>query len=153
MSSLTKGLLTSDRDDWETPRDFFDALDAEFGFTLDPCSSDANAKCARHWTRADDGLSKDWSGERVFMNPPYGREIGRWVEKAATSGAEIVVGLLPARTDTAWFHDWVYGKAELRFLRGRLKFAQGGVQGQSAPFPSLLAIWRSPAACGADEER
>lgn len=151
--AVTKGLFTSERDDWETPRGFFDALDAEFGFTLDPCSSDANAKCARHWTRADDGLSKDWSGERVFMNPPYGREIGRWVEKAATSGAEVVVGLLPARTDTAWFHDWVYGRAELRFLRGRLKFAQGGVQGQSAPFPSLLAIWRFPAAGGADDER
>ena len=125
----------------ETPQAVFDELDAEFGFTLDPCSTDANAKCPRHYTRKDDGLSKDWSGERVFMNPPYGREIGSWVEKAATSDA-LVVGLLPARTDTRWFHDWVYGRAELRFVRGRLKFERGGAPGMSAPFPSMAAIWR-----------
>ena len=139
---INAGLFTSLKDDWETPRDVFDALNEEFSFTLDPCSTDENAKCPKHYTRGQDGLAQDWTGERVFMNPPYGREIAAWIEKAATSKA-LVVGLLPARTDTRYFHRWIYGKAELRFIKGRLKFERGGVPGQSAPFPSMVAIWHN----------
>lgn len=126
--------------EWATPQDFFDRLHAEFAFTLDPAATAENAKCAKFYSLADDGLSRSWAGERVFVNPPYGRGIGKWVEKAATCGAAVVVALLPARTDTRWFHDFIYGKAEIRFVRGRLKF--GGHE-NSAPFPSMVAIWRN----------
>lgn len=126
-------------DKWATPQDFFDALDSEFGFTLDPASTHENAKCKRHYTVEEDGLSQDWSGERVFVNPPYGRTIGLWVRKCATGGGAITVALLPARTDTRWWHDFIQGKAEVRFIRGRLKF---GGHKNSAPFPSVVVIWR-----------
>ena len=134
--------MTSSRDDWETPKALFDALDAEHHFTLDPCSTDANAKCAKHYTKADDGLTQSWGGEVVFCNPPYGRDIRKWVAKCHSEADRAqVVALLPARTDTAWFHDHVYGKADVRFLRGRLKFELGGVALQSAPFPSMIVRW------------
>jgi site-specific DNA-methyltransferase (adenine-specific) len=125
--------------EWATPQALFNSLNKEFNFTLDPCSTDENAKCTKHYTQKDDGLAQDWSGERVFMNPPYGRVIGEWVAKASTGGADIVVCLLPARTDTRWFHDFIYGKAEVRFIRGRVKFGDGK---QSAPFPSMIVIFR-----------
>ena len=125
-------------DNWATPQEFFDALDAEFGFTLDPAADDKNHKCSRYFTREQDGLKQDRGGQRVFRNPPYGREIGQWIEKAATSGAELCVMLLPARTDTRWFHNYIYGKAEIRFIRGRLKF---GNSKNSAPFPSMIVIF------------
>ena len=124
---------------WATPQDFFDELNKEFNFTLDPCSTHENAKCEKHYTVEDDGLSKDWTGETVFCNPPYGKEIGKWVKKCMESGGGIRVALLPARTDTRRFHDYVYGKAEIRFVKGRLKF--GGSK-NSAPFPSMVAIWK-----------
>ena len=132
---------------WETPQGLFDALDAEFHFTLDPCASSENAKCKTYFTAADDGLLRSWKGHRVFMNPPYGRDIGNWVVKAARvlhcSNSRIhpvlVVGLLPARTDTRWFHDYIYNKAEIRFLKGRIRFV--GAK-HSAPFPSMVVIWR-----------
>jgi len=126
-------------DEWATPQTLFDELDSEFQFTLDPCATPENAKCARFFTRAEDGLSRSWAGERVFCNPPYGREIAGWVKKLAEQRTAISVGLLPARTDTAWFHDYISGKAEVRFLRGRLKF--GGSK-KDAPFPSMVVIWR-----------
>ena len=126
--------------EWATPQDFFDKLNEEFHFDLDPCSTHENAKCFYHFTREDDGLSKEWSGHRVFCNPPYGREIGPWVAKCARGGADIAVALLPSRTDTRWFHDHIYGKAEIRFIKGRLKF--GGCK-DSAPFPSMVVIWRA----------
>lgn len=131
------------REDWTTPPAVFAELDAEFGFTLDPCSSDENALCVKHYTLADDGLRQRWAPERVYMNPPYGREVGKWVRKAhdeALLGA-LVVGLVPSRTDTAWWHDWIQDKAEVRFLRGRLKF--GGRRVNSAPFPSAVVVWRA----------
>ena len=131
--------FSSKTDLWSTPQDFFDKLDEEFGFTLDPCATPENAKCDKFYTREDDGLSKDWSGERVFMNPPYGREIGGWVKKASEADA-LVVCLVPARTDTRWWHDFVIGGgAEVRFIKGRLKF--GGAK-NSAPFPSAVVIFR-----------
>ena len=130
--------FSSATDDWQTPPAFFQKLHAVFGFTLDPCASPGNAKCAKFFTRAQDGLSQSWDGERVFMNPPYGREIGLWVKKASEADA-LVVCLLPARTDTRWWHDYVVGgDAQVIFLKGRLKFGDGS---GSAPFPSALVIF------------
>ena len=125
---------------WATPQAFFDELDKEFHFTLDPCASHENHKCAKYYTAEQDGLAQDWSGHRVFCNPPYGRKIGAWVKKChdeAQKGTKVVM-LIPARTDTSYFHDYIYHKAELRFIRGRLKF--GDAQ-QGAPFPSMLVIY------------
>ena len=146
MSRFTEAggaAYSSDRMDWETPQDLFDRLDGEYHFTLDPASSDGNAKCARHYTPAEDGLAQDWSGETVFCNPPYGRELPKWVAKAATEAGKpdtLVVLLVPARTDTRWFHDYLYHRASLTFLKGRLHFETGGVAGQPAPFPSMIAV-------------
>lgn len=126
------------RIDWETPQALFDELDAEFGFTLDVCATPENAKCWRFFTIQADGLKQDWAGFRCWMNPPYGREIGAWIRKAHDSKA-LVVGLIPARTDTAWWHDYIQDRAEVRFLRGRLKF---GTSNNSAPFPSAVVVWR-----------
>ena len=123
-----------------TPQDFFDRLDAEFGFDLDVCASPENAKCTIYFTKEDDGLSRDWTGV-VWLNPPYGREIGRWLRKANESvkdNGATVVCLVPARTDTNWWHEYVI-KHEVRFVRGRLKF---GNAKNSAPFPSAVVIMR-----------
>lgn len=134
--------FSSETDKWATPIDFFNTLDEEFHFTLDPCCLPSSAKCDNYYTEEDDGLSQPWHG-RVFMNPPYGRVIGHWIKKAsdevACGNAEIVVCLLPARTDTRWFHDYIYNKAETRFIKGRLKF--GGAK-NSAPFPSMVVIFK-----------
>ena len=131
--------FASRTDEWATPPDLFERLDREFRFTLDPCSTHENAKCRRHFTRAEDGLVQDWSREVVFMNPPYGREIGHWMRKAyesAQAGATVVC-LVPARTDTRWWHAYaVHGK--IIYFKGRLKF---GSAKSSAPFPSALVIF------------
>lgn len=126
--------------EWPTPDWLFELLDREFRFSLDPCSSDANARCARHFTRREDGLTQDWTRDVVFMNPPYGREIGQWMRKAfesAQAGATVVC-LVPARTDTAWWHTYAIC-GEIRFLRGRLKFGEAA---QGAPFPSAIVVFR-----------
>lgn len=131
---------SSGRDDWETPQAFFDRLDAEFGFTLDVCATDRTAKCSEYFTPEEDGLAQAWSGV-CWMNPPYGDEIPKWVEKAyteAVNGNVPVVCLIPSRTDTAWWHDYVMKATEIRFIRGRLKF--GGSK-DSAPFPSAIVIF------------
>jgi site-specific DNA-methyltransferase (adenine-specific) len=134
-------MFSSATPEWETPQDFFDTLNAEFHFTLDPCSTDENAKCEKHYTKEQDGLVQDWTGERVFCNPPYGREMPKWIEKCYRHklGGGIAVMLIPARTDTKAFHEYIYGKAEIRFIKGRLKF--GGSQ-NSAPFPSMVVVFR-----------
>ena len=130
--------FSSRSDDWATPQDFFDRLDAIFDFTLDPCADAKNAKCTRYFTRAQDGLAQSWGGERVYMNPPYGREIGEWVKKASEAKA-LVVCLLPARTDTRWWHDYVVsGGGQVFFLKGRLSFGEAEA---SAPFPSAVVIF------------
>lgn len=132
--------FSSKTDSWSTPQEFFDTLNAEFGFTLDPCATHENAKCEKYFTSTDDGLSECWDGERVFMNPPYGRAIKDWVKKAYESKA-LVVCLVPSRTDTRWWHDYVIGGgAEVRFIKGRLKF---GDAIHSAPFPSAVVIFRN----------
>ena len=133
-------MFSSQTDLWETPQDLFDKVNAEFGFTLDVCALPENAKCEKFYSPAEDGLSQPWTGV-CWCNPPYGRQIGKWVRKAFFSSVEgaTVVMLLPARTDTKWFHDYILHRAEVRVLKGRLKFG-GGIN--SAPFPSMLVIYR-----------
>lgn len=136
-------MFSSKTDLWATPQDFFNELDAEFHFTLDVCALPENAKCEQFFIPEIDGLSQPWKG-RVWCNPPYGREIGQWVRRAhlavASGGAEVVVMLLPARTDTQWFHDYIYHKAEIRFIKGRLKF---GNSKNPAPFPSMVVVFKN----------
>lgn len=145
MNMNNKGMFTSNTPEWSTPPQLFDELDKEFHFTLDVCATKENAKCKRYFTKEDDGLKQSWSATyqdwkrpMCWMNPPYGREIGKWVEKASHNQ---VVCLLPARTDTRWFHDYIYNKpkVEIRFIKGRLKF--GGSK-NSAPFPSMIVIFK-----------
>lgn len=131
---------SSKTDNWATPQSFFDRLNAEFNFTLDPCADKDNAKCTKYYTVDDNGLAQDWAGERVFMNPPYGRAISDWVRKAyeeSLKGA-LVVALIPARTDTRYWHKYVMRAKEIRLVKGRLKFGDGR---NSAPFPSAVVIW------------
>ena len=139
---MNDGLFTSDTPEWSTPQAFYDELHKEFKFTLDPCATKENAKCAKFFTVAEDGLKQSWGGERVFMNPPYGRVIGDWMKKAYEESGKgaLVVCLVPARTDTRWFHDyamkvWPHG---IRLIKGRLKF--GGCK-NSAPFPSAVIVF------------
>ena len=132
---MNEALLSSKTSEWSTPQDFFDRLDWKYHFTLDAAATAEKAKCERFFTAEDDGLTKNWGGQIVFCNPPYGREIGRWVRKGYEEAkAAVVVMLLPARTDTHWFHNYCV-KGNITFLRGRLKF--GGAK-NAAPFPSML---------------
>ena len=137
---INKALFTSKNCEWATPKSLFEELDKEFHFTLDPCATPENAKCKCFYTVEDDGLAQNWGGV-VFCNPPYGKEISRWVKKCyeeSQNGATVVL-LIPARTDTAYFHDFIYHRAkEIRFLRGRLHFNDSK---QSAPFPSMIVIF------------
>ena len=137
--TINKGLFTSNTDLWSTPQKFFDELNNEFHFTLDVCATEENAKCKRFFTKEDDGLSRSWSMENVWCNPPYGKEISNWVKQASEAKGGVVVMLLPARTDTRYFHDYIYNKSEIRFIKGRLKF---GDATNSAPFPSMVVIFR-----------
>lgn len=132
-------LFSSKTDDWSTPQEFYDVLNAEFNFTLDPCADDMNHKCDKYFTKVQNGLVQDWSGERVYCNPPYGKGIQEWVAKCANHDG-LAVMLIPARTDTKWFHQFVYNKpnVEVRFVKGRLKF---GNSKNSAPFPSMVVIF------------
>ena len=136
---MNEVMFSSNSNEWATPQWLFDELDKEFHFTLDPCATKENAKCKKFYTIIEDGLKQKWGGETVFCNPPYGREIGKWVKKSfeEKGNAKIVI-LIPARTDTQWFHNYIYGKAEIRFLKGRLKF---GDSKNSAPFPSMIVIF------------
>ena len=138
--SINTGLFTSVRPDWETPAELFALYNAEYHFTLDVCATPENAKCERFFTLDDDGLAQSWAGEMCWCNPPYGREVGAWVKKAAeeSAHAKLIVLLLPARTDTAWWHDYVAPFASVDFLRGRVCFVGGD---SSAPFPSAVAIY------------
>lgn len=139
-------LFSSDKNYWETPQDLFDKLDSEFHFTLDPCSTHENAKCEKHYTQEDDGLSKPWGGERVFCNPPYGRDLKKWVRKAYQSiwhPNTVVVMLIPARTDTSWFQEYILHRAEVRFLPGRVRFEINGEKRGASTFPSMVVVFRS----------
>jgi phage N-6-adenine-methyltransferase len=138
--AINPGMYSSASDDWSTPQQLFDLLNDEFHFTLDVCASPHNAKCATFFTREEDGLAQPWTG-RCWMNPPYGRQILLWVRKAYEESlcGTLVVGLLPARTDTAWWNDYCT-QGEIRFLRKRLRF--GGAR-SSAPFPTAIVIFRN----------
>jgi site-specific DNA-methyltransferase (adenine-specific) len=138
---ISKALTTSRSDEWATPQDIFNELNNEFHFNLDPCANESNYKCNYYFTKEQDGLIQNWGGHRVFCNPPYGRRVGLWVEKAYKESQKpdtLVVMLIPARTDTKWFHKFVYGKAEIRFIEGRLKY---GNARYNAPFPSMVIIF------------
>ena len=124
-------------EEWPTPQWLFDELNEEFDFDLDLCATASNRKCLYWYDKEQDGLKQDLRGWRVWCNPPYGRSIGKWVEKC--SKCDLAVMLLPARTDTKWFHEFIYKKAEIRFIKGRLKF---GDSKNSAPFPSMVVIFR-----------
>ena len=136
-------MFSSNDDSWETPPSLFNVLDMEFNFSLFPCCTKQTAKCKKFFTKEEDGLIQDWSKDIVFVNPPYGREIGKWVEKSyneAKKGAKVVM-LIPSRTDTKWFHDFIYNKAEIRFLKGRIRFLQNKKELNAAPFPTMLIIF------------
>lgn len=131
--------FSSETDVWYTPQDFFDELHAEYQFETDVCALPENAKCANFFTPEMDGLRQVWRGA-CWMNPPYGRAIGKWMAKAYWSAMQhgaTVVCLVPARTDTAWWHDYAM-QGEIRFIRGRLKF--GGSK-DNAPFPSAVVVF------------
>lgn len=140
---MDRNLFFSSKDHtWETPKDFFDKLNKEFNFSLDPCCSKLTAKCKNYYTEQDNGLLKNWGGHTVYMNPPYGREQIKWIKKAFEESLKentTVVCLIPARTDTKIWHEIIFPHAEIRFIKGRLKF--GGSK-SSAPFPSAIVIFR-----------
>lgn len=136
-------IFSHNHDEWETPQGFYNKLNDEFNFNLDPCSDGKNNKCTKFFTKQQNGLLQDWSGYRVFCNPPYS-EISKWVEKSYREGVKdntLVVLLIPVRTDTKYFHDFILNRSEIRFVKGRIKFVGGE---NSAPFPSMIVIFRGP---------
>lgn len=137
--ALNQGMFTSNTDQWATPQKVFDKLDAEFNFTIDVCADANNAKCFDYYDKEMDGLSQQWEG-RVWMNPPYGRSIYAWIEKMYNESkhCEICVCLIPARTDTKYWHNFAMKAKEIRFVVGRLKF---GDSDNSAPFPSAIVVF------------
>ena len=143
-----KAAFLSVSHDWRTPQALFDVLDEEFRFTLDAAASTENALCARYFTAEDDALQQPWTGS-VFCNPPYGRTIGDWVRWAyiqSRTNADVVVLLIPARTETSWWHMYAMQAAEIRFIRGRIRFHGGkkeNAQSHNATFPSCLVIFRA----------
>ena len=144
-STFPAVLFKSEKEDWATPPDVFAALDKEFGFQLDACASEWNKKCATYYDKADNALLQPWHPfGSVFLNPPYGRGMGVWIAKAraeAVKGATVVI-LIPSRTDTRWFHDYIYEQAEVRYLQGRLKFERPDGPRDAATFPSMVVIMR-----------
>jgi site-specific DNA-methyltransferase (adenine-specific) len=142
MNDNTIKVLFSSKDQSHaTPQDFFDKIDKEFNFDLDVCATSQSAKCSKFFTKEDDAFKQDWVGN-CWMNPPYGREIIHWMKKAweeHQKHGNTIVCLVPARTDTNWWHNYVEGKAKVRFIKGRLKF---GNATNSAPFPSVLVIYQ-----------
>lgn len=138
----TEVMFSSKSDEWSTPQDIYEKLDNEFHFNLDPCATIENHKCNTFFTQNDNGLSKNWGGYRAFVNPPYS-QIKQWVKKCweeSTKPNTIVVMLIPARTDTRYFHEYINHRSEVRFIKGRLKF---GDSNNSAPFPSMIVIFRA----------
>ena len=135
--AINSVLYSSESEVWETPKDLFDKLDAEFHFDIDVCALPSNAKCTTFFTPEQDGLTQKWEGV-CWMNPPYGRKIGAWMRKALEAKTTVVC-LVPARTDTKWWHDYAMKASEIRFVKGRLKF---GDSKNSAPFPSAIIVFR-----------
>ena len=145
-NSTTQLMFSSKSNEWATPQPFFDKLDEKFNFTLDPCATEKTAKCKKYYTAKDDGLSKSWEGETVFVNPPYGKELKHWVKKSyeeSRNANTTVVLLCPALTDTQYFHNYMMKASELHFIKGRLKFENDSKEKNSAPFPSVVAVFKS----------
>ena len=149
---MNRDLMFSNKNNaWCTPRDFYNKLNEEFNFTLDPCCMKKSALCETYFTPEEDGLKQSWKGHIVFVNPPYGRQIGKWVKKCYEESKKentTVVMLIPSRTDTRYFHNYIYHKAEIRFIKGRLKFIDMDFEGDEkdrkmspAPFPSMIVIF------------
>lgn len=137
-------MMSSKKMDWQTPKEFFDKLNKEFNFTLDPATDGANALCAKFFTETQDGLAQSWKGEVSYVNPPYGRALKNWVKKAYEETRDVgttVVMLIPSRTDTNYWHDYVMQASEIRFIRGRIKFG-GGDTADPAPFPSAVVVFK-----------
>lgn len=146
--SVPRVMFSSVTCDWSTPQGFYDMLNEEFHFTIDVCATQENTKCERFYSPDDNGLFKNWEGV-CWLNPPYGRDIGRWIGKAvaaARKGATVVC-LLPARTDTKWFHEYCMLSNDIRFIRGRLCFSSGSKTGR-APFPSMVVVFKNLIALG-----
>jgi phage N-6-adenine-methyltransferase len=143
LASKNNGRYNGNGREWKTPPDLFEKLDYEFDFTLDPCAQEGNLGIL-YYTEAENGLAQDWGVHHVFMNPPYGREVAAWTHKAreAAEQGALVVGLLPASTDLAWWHEDVVGHAEVRYLRGRVRFLTDGPYRASGFFASVVVIWR-----------
>lgn len=144
MKSRNNGRYNGNGREWQTPPEVFDPLNAEFDFTLDPCADTWNKKTRFFFDEHTNGLLQSWTGYRVFMNPPYGKEIYAWTAKAREEQDKgvLVVGLLPASTDLEWWHRDVIGYAEVRYIRGRVRFLTGGPYRASGFFPSVIVIWR-----------
>jgi site-specific DNA-methyltransferase (adenine-specific) len=137
-----KTMFSSKSAEWETPQKLYNMLDSIFHFTLDPCATSENSKCKKHFTREENGLKKSWKGQTVFMNPPYGKDIKKWIKKAyeeSRSSNTTVVCLLPARTDTKYWHEYCMKSKTIYFVKGRLKF---GDATNSAPFPSAVVVFK-----------
>lgn len=139
---INKGMYTSNSEEWATPQDLFDKLNDEFKFDLDIAADDSNHKCERYYTKETDALAhkNEWQGN-IWCNPPYGRKIGEWV-KACAEYSGLSVMLIPARTDTKYFHTYIYKKpnVEIRFLQGRLHFNNSK---NAAPFPSMIVVFNN----------
>ena len=147
-------MFSSKSEEWETPQELYDYLNLDYKFTLDPCATHKTAKCEKYYTKEDDGLNKSWEGETVFMNPPYGRDIKRWIKKAYEEGQKpgtVVACLIPSRTDTKYWHDYCMKAWKIYFIKGRLKFENRFSVGtsSSAPFPSVVVIFKNTKGCGA----
>lgn len=141
---MNKVHFSSNSNEWSTPQRLFEQLNAVYKFTLDPCSTEENHKCPTFFTREDDGLTKSWKGHSVFMNPPYGRVIGKWIEKAYKESRDsytTVVCLIPARTDTRYWHDYCMKANKIYFIQGRVKFENSEKELNSAPFPSAIVVF------------
>jgi phage N-6-adenine-methyltransferase len=142
---MDKVLFSSKSNEWATPTSLFEKLNRTFNFTLDPCSTDENHKCDNYYTKENNGLVQDWSGESVFVNPPYGRQIGKWIEKSFNESRKkgtLVVCLIPARTDTIYWHTYCMRAHEIYFIKGRIKFENKEHKPSPAPFPSAVVVFK-----------
>lgn len=141
---VDKALFSSNSMIWETPKDYFDKLNMKFKFDLDACASESNHKVNSYFTEVDNALIQKWGGN-VFMNPPYGRHIGEFIKKAYEEHLRdpdrFIVMLIPSRTDTKYWHEYIQDKATVKFLKGRLKFEISGKSMDAAPFPSALVVY------------
>lgn len=139
---MNKVMFSSKYHDWETPQEFFDELDKEFHFEIDVCATSSNTKCDQYYSPKSDSLNQAWLGV-CWMNPPYGRGIGEWLKKAYESSlaGSTIVCLIPSRTDTKWWHDYVM-QGDIRFIKGRLKFKRNGKESNNCPFPCAVVIFK-----------